>query len=796
MNSPPRPTRPLPSPPGPDAWDRGAAWLAEHGALPALALLTLGMCVIYGGVFRGEVAGDDLTFHMAESRRLADCIAAGDWDFWNPSANAGYASAYYYQVIPQLASALPAALFGHHTFWFQLTVFLPLVLGPLAAYRGMRLMGADRWQAVIAAFVLSFTIGASRWGFGADGTFSVGLYTQTWALSAFPLALGHGVRWLRDGKGLAPAIAWGAFVGLCHPFGGVSLGITLALGVTANVMMTRALWRSPLLLGILLVVVGVLGAGLWYVLARSSPELAAFPLALVVGGAARIAFGGLRDATGRAALREVYGPPIRLVILGLTLGLAAMPGWITMLIDAKGFGGFPHRVDDEVGPGFVQLGSWHLKGMILDHGRVTVLTWALPVVLIFARGKLFRWLWLPGLVFALLLGLGPHMPKTADDLIPAVRFLGAMQIMFGLAIGAGAYSIGKTLWNSPEDGLIARSLRAAISLGGKRARLWILDQPLQYGIRTGIAAVAAALAVLIAVPGSRVEADRVHALKDYPTSPRDQMMTIVDALEKAPPGRKQVGPGCENHWWNLLSYVYGRVPSLLQMGGGGLQASPNYDFLWTVRDFPKLAWVYDTPYLEFEKVKGNTMPVGDVVVETEGYVVRKLPAPGLVSPIQLTGVLPDGPTGARSKAREAAIAWLRTDLPMKNRHLLYAGYGLPGPAPTGQVLRSWRQDSPGDLADIVAEVQVNGVTTFVARESWHPRWHAYLDGVEIPIRRVTPDFPAVDVPTGKHVIQFRFERPWWAHASWLAWPGVTLLAWFALWWWTRRRDRTAALASP
>jgi hypothetical protein len=99
-----------------DTWDRGAAWVVEHGAVPALLLLTLITAVMFSRIFLGETTGDDNTFHMAESRRIADCLRAGDWDFWNPSANAGYASAYYYQVIPQLASAIPTALFGDDLF--------------------------------------------------------------------------------------------------------------------------------------------------------------------------------------------------------------------------------------------------------------------------------------------------------------------------------------------------------------------------------------------------------------------------------------------------------------------------------------------------------------------------------------------------------------------------------------------------------------------------------------------------------------------------------------------------------
>jgi hypothetical protein len=139
-----------------------------------------------------------------------------------------------------------------------------------------------------------------------------------------------------------------------------------------------------------------------------------------------------------------------------------------------------------------------------------------------------------------------------------------------------------------------------------------------------------------------------------------------------------------------------------------------------------------------------------------------------------------------SPVREAAIKWLRDRAPLDDQHLAYWGYGGAGDPPKGIVVRAFRVDpSPGDLADIYAELDVQEPSTFVVRESWHPRWHAYVDGVEVPIRRVTPDFPAIDVPAGKHVLALRFERPWWAHAAWLLWPGVAIGA--ALW--LRRRRR-------
>src|SRR5262249_12612227 len=161
-------------------------------------------------------------------------------------------------------------------------------------------------------------------------------------------------------------------------------------------------------------------------------------------------------------------------------------------------------------------------------------------------------------------------------------------------------------------------------------------------------------------------------------------------------------------------------------------ASPNYDFLWTVRDFPKLAWVYDTPYFLFNKTKKDaTVPDGELVGYTKDYEVRRLRAPGIVSPVQGTGALPPGPARAGSGTRIAALNWLKSDIAYLDRVLAYDGFGGPGDAPDATVLKAFRQDSPGDEADIAAEVDVHKPSTFVARESWHPRWHAFVDGVEV-----------------------------------------------------------------
>ncbi len=192
----------------------------------------------------------------------------------------------------------------------------------------------------------------------------------------------------------------------------------------------------------------------------------------------------------------------------------------------------------------------------------------LPVVLAFARGPILRWFWVPAALFALALGIGPHMSTTQDDLLPMVRFLGAMQTLLAMGIGASIVICGAYLWKASAQSSAVYALRTLLAVG------------------------AFLLLALVGWPGGAALQARVHTMPEWPQQHHDELMQIANKLESLPPARKQAGPGTENHWWNLLTYVYGRTPSLLQMGGGGLQSSPNYDFLWSGRDATKNAWIY------------------------------------------------------------------------------------------------------------------------------------------------------------------------------------------------------------
>jgi hypothetical protein len=666
-------------------------------ALPlvALALTTLALGVIYRRVFAGELAGDDNTFHWAEVVRISDGLRHGDLDWWNPSANAGFPTGYYYQLLPALAPGALAAIFGHPLFWFQFAIWLPLVLTPAAGYRALRVLDVEPWPAFGGGLAIALTLSNSKWGHGADGVFAVGLFTQVSAFAAFPLALAHGLRWLRAGDHLAPAIAWGAFVGMSHPVAGMALGAALApLAVTTAIATAAARsprWRYP--------------------------------------------------APGSTA---VWGPLVRVVVLGAALLVATAAAWAPTVIDYAAFGGFPHRLPDEAGPGFVRLGRWLVGGGFLDHGRTPILTALVPLAIAGAivdrRGHAVRGLAVAALVIALVIGVGRSL-KSADDLFPAIRFMGALQVILAMVAGAGFVT------------LLQHVVR------------WADREPYGVVLQGVVGGLTGALLIAIGSATAPTLASRVRLSTDWDTVYRGELAELMPAIAKARPGRLQ-NRGPENHWAMMLPYLEVDRPQLVAYGGAALQSSPNFVYLWATPPPAKAAWIYDAPLVLTTPARGGEIG-GVVLARTAHLELRELPAPGLVGPVQVTGELPPG----RTATRAAVLRWQATDEPLHDRVLAHHGHGIAGAPPDGDARAIVRGRSR-----ITATLVARTPTTFAIRESWHPRWRATLDGRPARLRRISPDHLAIDVGPGTHQLVVTFRRPWWTWALWLAWPLVALAA--------------------
>lgn len=679
-------------------------WI-DYLPLVALAALTGVVCWMYSHVFAGEICGDDNSYHYAEAAFIADSFAHGDFDLWNTGGNAGFPSGYYYQLVPAAIPGILAAIFGHVLFWFQLTVFLSMVLVPASTYRGLRMMGADPWPAFGGAVATCFFLSGEKWGAGAEGTFWVGLYTQGVAMAAYPLAVGYGYRWMTRGTNAVAAVGWGLFVGLCHPVAGVAAG-----GALATML----------------------------------------PVALV------------EQQERRDVRRRYLWPFARLVVLGILYVVGSASAWVQVFVDYEAFGGFPHRVKGEDGPGFEGLQRWLRVGHFLDFERYPprVLT-ALMVpslVLSLFFFCLRRWrhlvaLWFSALAFAYIIAVGRSL-KTADDLFPAVRVLGPLQFTLTMVIGAACVA-----------GVVA-GVRALESF----RPAWVAR------LCQGALAFAIGLALIATVThAAGLHHERIRIAEDYPRIHRKELDQLLPAIRAAGPGRIQnrgtttdQAPGVENHWFLILPHIYAGRSQLVVYGAAALQSSTNFVYLWETPGPIRSAWMYDAPLILTNHQRGPDIG-GTLLFSTEHFELRELPAPGLVSAAQIVGVLPPGD---RKQLREAVLRWQRTDQPMHEQLLAWPGSGVAGPPPDGDVL-----DVKRGRSQITFRVNVRKPTTYLVREGWHPRWVATIDGMPARIRRVTPDMMALDIEPGEHTAVLGFERPLWQWLLWLAVPFAMLLGW-------------------
>jgi hypothetical protein len=82
-------------------------------------------------------------------------------------------------------------------------------------------------------------------------------------------------------------------------------------------------------------------------------------------------------------------------------------------------------------------------------------------------------------------------------------------------------------------------------------------------------------------------------------------------------------------------------------------------------------------------------------------------------------------------------------------------------------------DRPGHLV-IRTESTTGGPLAITER--FHDGWTATIDGARVPVLRWRGDFMACDVPTGAHVVEFRFRPRSFTHGVWASLVGAAALA--------------------
>jgi hypothetical protein len=164
-----------------------------------------------------------------------------------------------------------------------------------------------------------------------------------------------------------------------------------------------------------------------------------------------------------------------------------------------------------------------------------------------------------------------------------------------------------------------------------------------------------------------------------------------------------------------------------------------------------------------------------VLTDSAGrHRLYQMPGSGLLQVVDTTA-----PIATDRQGIDAAIgAFLRSSMPAEAEYPVLDLVGAPPSRPTAQPGTA-TATSPGRV-DVTYDLSADGVVggevtadrpaAVVLKMSYHPRWRATVDGQEAPLVPVAPGYLAVDVPPGRHAVEFRY------HAV----SGWETLGWFAL----------------
>ncbi len=191
--------------------------------------------------------GDDASSHITTIATLSRALQTGA-GWWSTDYNGGFPMGLYYQPLPHVLSAIVALMFGgasaaDETFK-GLLVFM-LAVQPWAVFAGLRRAGFDRLTAACAGFFAPLVVNGIDFGYNAQASLNIGLYTQAWGNVALPLAFGE-LAAIGRGKGrMGTGIAACAFVASTHMFYAIALVVPgLAFALLGRRWRTAA-WQLP-----------------------------------------------------------------------------------------------------------------------------------------------------------------------------------------------------------------------------------------------------------------------------------------------------------------------------------------------------------------------------------------------------------------------------------------------------------------------------------------------------------------------------------------------------------------------
>jgi hypothetical protein len=693
-------------------------WLVLGGLEHVFARLlvvfavTFNLHELYPEVAVAAPSVNDGVLHMVNLGRTVTALSSGQdpTDAWVGTMVLGYPLFHYYQhlayLVPAAVSALYTAIVRQELDPSNLlnwTSYLLLSLFPGSIYWSMRRFGFASLTSALAGIVAPLVATDGLFGFDLNSYVWIGygLYTQLWGMFLLPLAIGQGYAALRDGRGYFWA--------------------TLLIAATL---------MSHLVMG--------------YIAVASLVSFA------VLGG-----FGRWNPATTARAFLLRAG---RLVLL---VGLVAMLTSyfvVPFLLD----GAYMARSVWEDPSKYNSLGHERILGMLLrgelfDYGRFPSLTLlaGLGLAVCVRRWREARYR-VPLALFVLWLVLYFGRPTWGSllDLLPLSREMQFHRLIAGVHL-AGIFLIG-----------IGLAVPWTWALARRDARYLLAP---------------ALLTALLLFPVYRERATYLSenarsmaASRTASTTEQQDISALIEWLRGAPPGR--IYAGLAGTWGK--DYRVGAIPVYALITQAGLDGFGRlYHALSLTGEIATL----------FDERRAEQYNLFDI-----RYVVapRDRPMPDFLTPVrdfgrhrlyqvQTSGYFDLVGTsttfvGGKSDFYPPAARWLASDEPRVKEHptLVFGASSpdfqtsfplaqaealiprnpMPPEPPRGQVV-----DERVESNAYTARVDVLRDSLLLLKATYHPNWHAFVDGVETPTVMLMPSYVGVPVAPGPHLVRLEYR---------------------------------------
>lgn len=682
--------------------------LARWAGIAPLAVLAIALafnlyCLFPEATIRAAPPNDGM-MHQLVLGRTVDAMASGQdaTDPWIAAVpGEGYPLFHYYQHVPYL---LPAAfyLLAARVLALPLSlaallhalIYLLLAAFPLSVYWSMRELGFPRLPAALAA--LAAPLIATQTAYGLE----FGSYV--WR--------GHGMYTQLFGMVLLPpAVAYG--------YNAVRYGRNYFVAV----LLLAATMLSHMVMGTL--------------------ALGTVCLAVLVSGS-------WRQGAARAGRLALLLAPTALVVSYFYLPFIRDGAFWNRSVN------YAQQLYDSYGHAWVLNAL--VTGQLFDYGRFPSLTLLAGLGLVACiwrwRDERYRFFVLTALLW-LLFYFGRPTWGALLDLVPMMHDAQLHRFVAGVHLG-GIFLIGAGL---------ALAWDWALARGGLR-----------------YLAGAALLTALILLPAYRERAGYLAQNASWLSQQETAMASEQGSIDALAAAIRQNGPGrvyagLDNNWGR--DYKIGQVPMYGILASAGLDMvghsyhafSLNSDIQELFKDGRREQYtLFDIRYVVVPA--GWTVPSFYRPLGTFGrHALYEVDSGGYFGLVTSDATF----AGGRDEFYPAASAWLASALPAAGQHpqvVLGRGAGSGPAIPLAlapKAMPALPAAPPAGLGDVVQETAGSNsyaATVDVARPcmlmlkvTYHPDWHATVDGAEVPTEMLMPSFLGVSLAPGRHTVRLEYR---------------------------------------